>query len=383
MIHASPEDLKMPKKRDASYYREYRARKRGELQPDATATATTLFPDATATATATPECNAPYVACDLLRNTPYVLNGANLGATATPSATATKEEKQMAEIRELHGKSNTDRLEERIGFLEKKLEGLETAATPTKAQLQPANPELSTRVSTPTLSNRTAKKNPLSTLGVSAAIVAFLTANTFFLVSEQQGLHEVLGYGVAMSWMISILMEGGLVLLSGLTNWTRDLVPKLYLGAACLCAGLVVCGVLDQAANHRAAVSVSQSERLAGLKSRKSTLEALEAPVLARISSLDPSQNRTEIARLTSKLRDPANGISVQIGILDDEISTLSEAPSGQVDILVWQRRVAMILNLFLSAFLGSLWSGGQSRGSVFSRIMDELREYAMVPVEV
>ena len=80
------------------------------------------------------------------------------------------------------------------------------------------------------------KVNPRKGFGVlcySVLIAIFICTNTYFLVSEQQNLYISLGYSVAQSWFIALLMESTIVLLSGAASFTHNLFWKVALYACC------------------------------------------------------------------------------------------------------------------------------------------------------
>ena len=205
------------------------------------------------------------------------------------------------------------------------------------------------------IKNSTVRK-PLLTLAMSFSIILFVCSNTWFLVSEQYSLNLALGYGVFLAWLIAILTEASLVLLSMLGSYTSNLTWKIGLYAACGFMTWTTIGVISSSVDTRVGQSAATSDKINRLKSRLSSLQAQEATALAVIRGLDTDVYPTRIQRLSAKLED---GISAEIKIVNAEIDQLmSNHTSTKSAPLVQQRKMLLLCNLLLSAFLGFLWSG-------------------------
>ena len=199
-------------------------------------------------------------------------------------------------------------------------------------------------------------RKPLLTLSISFSIILFVCFNTWFLVSEQYSLNLALGYGVILAWVIAVLTEGSLVLLSTLGSYTSNLTWKIGLYAACAFMTWTTIGVISSSVDTRVEQSAATSDKINRLKSRLSSLQAQEATALAVIRGLDTDVYPTRIQRLSAKLED---GISAEIKVVSAEIDQLmSNHTSTKSAPLVQQRKMLLLCNLLLSAFLGFLWSG-------------------------
>jgi hypothetical protein len=230
-----------------------------------------------------------------------------------------------------------------------------------------------------------AARRPLSHFFVSAGILLLLTANTFFLVTEQASLYESMGYKERMPLFLAILTEIFLIALSLLGNWTNDPVWKIALFSACGMTVAVVLNVLDASAHNRGAKITAQSEQVIAAKKRIAALEPLEAAALAAIKGLDPKVYPTKIRELSRRLNSPGpEGYSLKIENLRKELA--GKAATSQVSetrVMIWQRRVSMACNLILSGFLGSLWRRRKKKSEVWSKLFSWVREYWKRPCRV
>ncbi len=230
-----------------------------------------------------------------------------------------------------------------------------------------------------------AARRPLSHFTISAGILILLSANTFFLVSEQAGLYESLGYQDRMPLFLAILTEVFLITLSLLGNWTNDPVWKIALFSACGMTVAVILNVLDASAQHRGAEKMAQSEQVIAAKKRIAALEPLEAAALAAINDLDPKVYPTKIRELSRRLNTPGSeGYSLKIENLRKELAgKTATSQISETRVMIWQRRVSMACNLILSGFLGSLWRRRKKKSEVWSKLSSWLRAYWKRPCRV
>ena len=199
-------------------------------------------------------------------------------------------------------------------------------------------------------------RKPLLTLAISFSIILFVCSNTWFLVSEQYSLNLALGYGVFLAWLIAILTEASLVLLSMLGSYTSNLSWKIGLYSACAFMTWTTIGVISSSVDTRVEQSAAKTKKIKRLENRLASLEAQEGTALAVINGLDSDVYPTKIQRLSSKLEA---GISAEIKKVNADIDQLlSNHTSAKSAPLVQQRRMLLLCNLLLSAFLGFLWSG-------------------------
>lgn len=191
-------------------------------------------------------------------------------------------------------------------------------------------------------------------------VLAFLFANTFFLVSEHSGFYQSLGYSFAFAWFIAATMEFAMLLLPSLAAGVEGLWKIILMAVLGVCV-VVSFQVLDESARERGRELTSQDNRVKRLQESREALKSVQAPIIARIKFLDPNHNRTEINRLTSKLENRQNGISHKISQIDAELDKLVESRSGSaaVAVMLWQRRALLLVNLVLAGFLGALRKKG------------------------
>ena len=247
--------------------------------------------------------------------------------------------------------------------------GKPTAPVPMNGEQQASATDLANPSSEKLPQKKTLLKSlyeKIPVLGASILILAFLGFNTYFLVSEQQSLYTSMSYSASMALMIALLSEGSLILLSTMASWTSNLEWKLGLMAGMLVMVAVMVGVLDSSAQNRSNTAARQTQEAKNIEKQIATLMALEAPILLRISKLDPHHYRAEISRLSSQLTTPPNGYSYKIEQLSNKLATISTSNADTTKLL-WQRRAALFINLLLSAFLGFLWSKNQE--SVLTKI--------------
>lgn len=200
-------------------------------------------------------------------------------------------------------------------------------------------------------------RRPLSHFAISAGILVLLGANTFFLVHEQYSLYLALGYGFEMAVLIAVLTESLLISLSLLSAWTVDFVWKGALLTCCLLTVAVVVNILDSSARHRSDTAAQKSEQAERLKKEVATLEALEGTALAMIKKYDQRVYPTKINALMTQLEAPdSRGYSRRLREANAKLETITAVGSGDVEPLIWQRRIAMLCNLVLAGFLGFLW---------------------------
>ena len=224
-------------------------------------------------------------------------------------------------------------------------------------------------------------RRPLSHFIISAGILALLGANTFFLVAEQLSLYESLGYGYRMALLISVLTESLLISLSLLTSWTSSWLWKPLLLTGCVLTCFVVVNILDSSVQNRVSVAAEQTGKAERLKKRIASLEKLEGTALAIIAKYDPDIYPTRVSGLMAKLEAQGpDGYSRRLREANAELDKISAAGSGHAEVLLWQRRVAMLCNLILSGFLGFLWSS-KSKTGLMSRVGQALVGYFRKPV--
>ena len=200
------------------------------------------------------------------------------------------------------------------------------------------------------------RRKLISLLLMSVVILTFLGFNTFFLVAEQTSLYESMSYSSAMAVMIAVLSEVSLLLLSVMASWTSNLEWKIGLMAGMVAMVVVMVGILDSSAATRVNSAAKQTQESKNIADEINTLKKLREPILARIEKLDPQHYRTEISRLSAQLSTPPNGYSYKIEQLSGKLATINTA-NADLSKMVWQRRAALMINLIVSAFLGSLWS--------------------------
>lgn len=204
---------------------------------------------------------------------------------------------------------------------------------------------------------------------ITSVVSIFLALNVFFLTSEQFTMYRSMGYGWFMAILIALLTEAATLLLSGLASWTYSLLWKVLLVIGCSANVAVIGMMLDYSAQHRGIVLAEQSEQVKRIKSEIRKLEILEAPVLARIESLNPTKYKTEIDKLSNNLQAP-NGYSHRIGELNRKLESISvNSTSLQVEAMRWQRGVAIAVNLILSGFIGFMWSSNTHKPGAVTRI--------------
>ena len=228
-------------------------------------------------------------------------------------------------------------------------------------------------------------RKPFSLWLASLTILSFLGFNTYFLVAEQFSLYQSLGYGFSMASLIAVLTELSMILLSLLANWTKDFVWKLALFAGCACIVYTVVGVLDSSAQHRSAAKLAESEMSMRLKKEITSLEAKEATALAIIGNLNLNTHPTKISRLMSELEGSGpKGYSYWLKSARkrlDKITAVSVS-NHEVEVLKQQRRVALLVNLLLSGFLGFLWSQKRKK-KYLDGLSEMIRNYWSRPCEV
>ena len=204
-------------------------------------------------------------------------------------------------------------------------------------------------------------RRPLSYFFVSAGILVLLAMNTFFLIAEQFSLYQAMGYGLRMAVLISVLTEGLLIGFSVLTSWTNNWLWKSVLLTCCVLTCFVVVNILESSVNHRGTVAAEQSGRAERLKKSIASLEKLEATALAVIERYDPKTHPTKIKSLMAELEAPGpEGYSRRLREASKELTTLAEssALADITELLLWQRRAMMFVNLILSGYLGFLLKG-------------------------
>ena len=214
----------------------------------------------------------------------------------------------------------------------------------------------------------------LPVLGASLFLLAFLGLNTYFLVSEQVSLYTSMSYSAGMAMMIAVLSEASLILLSSMASWTSSLEWKAWLTMAMFVVVAVMVGILDSSAKNRSGTAARQTREAKNIEKQMQTLRALEAPILARIESLDPKAYPTKISELSAQLTASPNGYSYKIEQLSAKLATISTA-EADTSMLAWQRRAALFLNLLVSGFLGYLWSSKDNE-SLLMILSKSIRSY-------
>ncbi|MFK7826566.1 MAG: hypothetical protein AB8G05_20665, partial [Oligoflexales bacterium] len=177
-----------------------------------------------------------------------------------------------------------------------------------------------------------------------------------------------------------VLSEASLILLSVMASLTSKFEWKLLLTTTMLAMVAVMVGVLDSSAKNRSNTAAKQSQEARNVEKQLATLRALQAPILAQIKSLDPEVYPTKISRLSSKLTNRPEGYSYKIDQLSNRLATINTA-EADTSKLIWQRRVSLLINLVLSAFLGSMWSCGSN--SLVTQICVSIRAYFSKPCEI
>ena len=192
----------------------------------------------------------------------------------------------------------------------------------------------------------------------SFAVLIFLAANTFFLVTEQASLYESLGYSAVMALIIAMITEAALILFSAASSWASGFW-KVILQTGCLGTGIVIIGLLNSAVDNRVLDKMASSETAEMLKKDIRTQEALEATALEMIDNLDPKVYPTKIRRLKVQLNSPGfEGHTFRLGQLREKLAALSVSANltQEVRVLQWQRWASMGWNILLAGFLGYLW---------------------------
>ena len=223
----------------------------------------------------------------------------------------------------------------------------------------------------------------LAVLCYSALIAIFICTNTYFLIGEQQILYMSLGYSVAQSWFIALLMEATIVLLSATASFTHNLFWKGLLYGCCALSCYVAVGVLESSSENRSHNKIAASAQSLQLQREIATLEAKERTALAIISNLDPKIYPTKITRLTQKLENnDVGGYSFQLREARaslDELRNVSTS-ANEIFILSLQRKIALLCNIVLAGFLGYLWS---ARESLLDKLVARYKSYLNRPVDV
>ena len=214
----------------------------------------------------------------------------------------------------------------------------------------------------------------LPVLGASLFLLAFLGLNTFFLVSEQVSLYKSMSYSAGMAMMIAVLSEASLILLSSMASWTSSFEWKAWLTMAMFVVVAVMVGILDSSAKNRSGTAARQTQEAKNIEKQMQTLRALEAPILARIESLDPKVYPSKISELSAQLTASPNGYSFKIEQLSAKLATISTT-EADTSMLAWQRRAALFLNLLFSGFLGYLWSSKDNE-SLLKIVSRSIRSY-------
>ena len=191
---------------------------------------------------------------------------------------------------------------------------------------------------------------------ICGAIILFLIANTTFLVAEQMSLYQSFGYSLAWSGVIAILTELALIGFSALGSAAKGFWRKLVLYGICGLTGLVIWQLLNVSVADRAGQKMSSSETAEMLKKEIVSLEAQEATALQIINNLDPSTHPTKINRLTAKLNGQSSeGFSRMLREARKKLAELRSTSGSlaQVQVLQWQRWLAMLWNIVLGSCLG------------------------------
>ena len=223
----------------------------------------------------------------------------------------------------------------------------------------------------------------LAVLCYSALIAIFICTNTYFLIGEQQNLYMSLGYSVAQSWFIALLMEATIVLLSATASFTHNIFWKALLYGCCALSCYVAVGVLESSSENRSHNKIAASAQSLQLQREIATLEAKERTALAIISNLDPKIYPTKITRLTQKLENnDMGGYSFQLRQARanlDELRSVSTS-ANEIFILSLQRKIALLCNIVLAGFLGYLWS---ARESLLDKLVARYKSYLNRPVDI
>lgn len=211
------------------------------------------------------------------------------------------------------------------------------------------------------------KVNPrkgFAELCYSALIAIFICTNTYFLIGEQQNLYMSLGYSIAQSWFIALLMESTIVLLSGTASFTHNLFWKVALYTCCALSCYVAVGVLESSSQNRSRNKIAASAKSIQLQKEIATLEAKEKTAMTIISNLDPKIYPTRIKRLTQRLENnEMGGYSFKLRQARHSLSELGNVSTSakEIFILSLQRKIALLCNIVLAGFLGYLWSARES----------------------
>ena len=223
----------------------------------------------------------------------------------------------------------------------------------------------------------------LAVLCYSALIAIFICTNTYFLIGEQQNLYMSLGYSVAQSWFIALLMEATIVLLSATASFTHNIFWKVALYGCCALSCYVAVGVLESSSENRSHNKIAASAQSLQLQREIATLEAKERTALAIISNLDPKIYPTKITRLTQQLENnDMGGYSFQLREARaslDELRNISTSVN-EIFILSLQRKIALLCNIVLAGFLGYLWS---ARDSLLDKLVARYKSYLNRPVDI
>ena len=230
------------------------------------------------------------------------------------------------------------------------------------------------------------KGKPRKGFGVlcySALIAIFICTNTYFLIGEQQNLYISLGYSVAQSWFITLLMESTIVLLSWAASFTHNLFWKALLYGCCALSCYVAVGVLESSSENRSHNKIAASEQSLQLQREIATLEEKERTALAIISNLDPKIYPTRITRLTHQLEN--NGMGGYSFKLRKARASLYElrnvsTSANEIFILSLQKKIALLCNIVLAGFLGYLLS---SRESLLDKLVTRYKSYLNRPIDI
>jgi len=155
-------------------------------------------------------------------------------------------------------------------------------------------------------------------------IVAFIIANTVFLVSEQVSLYQSFGYSSGWAIFIATLTEAALVGLSGSASWVKGWFWKITMYAGCIATAAMVIGILDASVHERVSENIAISDQARALKKEVATAEKLEGIALAGIDSLDPKKYPTRRSQLSAKLNSPGpEGHSHRLSQLRSQLAEL------------------------------------------------------------
>ena len=230
------------------------------------------------------------------------------------------------------------------------------------------------------------KGKPRKGFGVlcySVLIAIFICTNTYFLIGEQQNLYMSLGYSVAQSWFIALLMEATIVLLSATASFTHNIFWKVALYGCCALSCYVAVGVLESSSENRSHNKIAASAQSLQLQKEIATLEAKERTALAIISNLDPKIYPTKIIRLTQQLENnDMGGYSFQLREARASLGELRNisTSANEIFILSLQRKIALLCNIVLAGFLGYLWS---ARESLLDKLVARYKSYLNRPVDI